>query len=130
MSNELSQLINKNDINSMNKMHTISNLGIVDFITLYLFSNKLHMKFHIYKRSISDKEYAELLNKGNNFTFFEVFGPNTTFKKLFSEIKKSTTLSKKEISELLKNEMYGHKISKENKEIYFTLCISQEDIIE
>ena len=58
-----------------------------------------------------------------------IFGLNDTFKKLFDEIKKSTTLSKKEISELIR---YNTKCVDiiHDKPIIFTLNIEHNDILK
>jgi len=130
MGKELSELIVSNrNINSLTKKYKVSNVGIIDGVSFQSYYKQNKLQLYIPYNSLSEKERNVISNTKKPVTFFEVFGLNDTFKKLFDEIKKSTTLSKKEISELIRYDTKCVDII-HDKPIIFTLNIEHTDILK
>jgi hypothetical protein len=66
----------------------------------------------------------KLLDKNLPVKFVDAFGVNDEFKKLFDEIEKETTLSKKEISDLIRHNTVGENTHKSKVSFTFKIPIS------
>lgn len=131
MSKMLYRLImDERNIDSMTSKYNVNNVGIIDevvFIPSMYQENKL--KLFISSDSISDIECKTITHTEEPVTFFEAFGFNRTFRRLFDEIEKSTVLSKKEISELIRHNTKCFGLT-ENDMVFVTLCIKRKKIVE
>ena len=97
MSNDLSALIiDANSRDSNAGFHRVSNLSPVNKVSFQKFTDDLCIKLHISYENIS------ISNDDIPITFFELVGFNDSYKRLFSEVEKSTTLSKNEIADIVR----------------------------
>lgn len=129
MGKELSQLIMSTRNNDSLTYYDVNNVGFISDISIHPYFKQNIIELYVPYDFISEARYNSISNIKYPITFFDAFGPNDTFKKLFDEIKKSTTLSKKEVLDLIKYDTKCVDIIK-NEPIVFTLKIEHEDIME
>ena len=94
---ELSHNIIESKRTRSNKYITNTNIDSIKRISIDNKQNKLHVT--IYIKSLENK------NITNNDNFIDVLGINKEFKYIFDNIKRSTNLSKKEVSNFVRNKV-------------------------